>query len=123
MSNPSIDTLITEVTRELEAGTTDVKDSMTKYTTIKEKLENIKLKIDSIKEELSESITEEHTDELISDTEFRKYLNELEEIKKNITDNDYDKIDIMIEVYKNSIEKINKCRDYLESLKLEVVNI
>jgi len=114
MSNPSIDTLITEVTRELEAGTTDVKDSMTKYTTIKEKLD---------KEELSESITEEHTDELISDTEFRKYLNELEEIKKNITDNDYDKIDIMIEVYKNSIEKINKCRDYLESLKLEVVNI
>jgi len=123
MSNPSIDSLITEVACQLEAGTTDVKDSMTKYTSVKEKLENIQLKINSIKEYLAESATDEHTDELISDTEFRKYLNELEEIKKNITDNDYDKIDIMIEVYKNSIEKINKCRDYLESLKLEVVNI
>lgn len=119
------DAFIEELTHDIEimAYNKDIRQNIVSYANNKSKILEAKKKLKDIEKEFNEgtSCDENSSEELIDDNQFVKYLKELDEMKKNL--NSSLKLNELLDIYKNSIDKINMCRDYLKNQKIEVINI
>ncbi len=125
MANIDFDDEIEEINKDIDnmASNKDIKKTIDKYNLTNKKILDLRTKLENIQKELEENKYdgEQNSEELICDKEFIEYLDELDNFKNNLNNNL--KLDEIIEIYKNSVSKINKCRDYLENQKIEVINI
>jgi hypothetical protein len=116
-----IDTILEEINTDIEKVDKDIKKNISKYNLNIKKIQECQEVLSNTQKELE--ITENSSEELINDKEFINYLNELDEVKKQISNNSNIKITQALDLYYNSIEKINKCKDYLENQKIEINNV
>ncbi len=118
------DNFIEEINQDIDkmSSNKDIRKNIIKYNYNNKKISDVKQKLETLQREIEENKNDdENSEELISDTLFMTYIKELDELKKNL--NNSLKLHEAIEIYKNSISKIKKCKDYLENQKIEVINI
>ncbi len=119
------DNMIEEINQDIDkmSNNKDIRKNIIKYNHNNKKITELKQKLENLQKEVEENKNEnnDNSEELISDTEFLSYSKELDELKKGL--NNSLKLVEAIEIYKNSISKIRKCKDYLENQKFEVINI
>ena len=119
------DNIIDEINKDIEKMSInkDIRKNIIKYNFNNKKIQELKDKLQNLQNEIDENKNDidDSSEELISDTLFINYLKELEEVKKNL--NVSLKLNEAIDIYKSSISKIRKCKEYLENQKTEVINI
>ena len=120
-----IDNVIEEINADIEKvdKEKDIKKNISKYNLNKKKIEECQEVLFKTQKELEIIGNSSEEIVLINDKQFINYLNELDEVKKQISNSSNIKITEAIDLYYNSIEKINKCKDYLENQKIEINNI
>lgn len=131
MSNISlsnIDESIKKIQSNIEEmnSNKDITTNVDKYNLNVEKIRECKTIINKVLEdinELEECMDTESTDELLDDKEFVDYLNDLEEIRKKFNGNTINKLNELLDLYKLSVNKTNKCKEYLENQKIEISNL
>lgn len=127
--NFDIDTLLDEINVDVEkmnsASSKDIRKNVIKYNYNLKKIEECKNRLSSLQQEIIENDMTSSSDELINDEEYLKFIEQLDEVKKMISSSSNNSIKLaeIVNVYKSALEKINKCRDYLENQKIEIVNV
>ena len=121
-----IDNILEEINNDIEKmnGNKDIRKNVSRYNLNMKKIQECQeviIKTQTEIENLSED--ENSSDELISDIQFLNYLNELDELKKQLTNGTSIKISEAIDIYFKNLSKINKCKDYLENQKIEINHI
>lgn len=104
----------------------DITKNIDNYNINLEKIKECKNIVNKVLEdinELEQSIDSDSSDELLEDKEFLTYLNDLDEIRKKFNTNTINKLSELIEMYKLSLNKTNKCKEYLENQKIEISNL
>jgi hypothetical protein len=123
MSLETIDGFLNEINLDIEKmnSNKDIKKNVAKYNLNIQKIKEYRVLLENTKKTLFESESDiESSEELIEDAQYLKYLDDLDEIKLDISNI---KLIDAIEKYKKSLDKINKCKDYLENQKIEITNI
>ena len=123
-NNLNFDSLIDEINQDIDkmSSNKDIRKNIIKYNYNNKKISDIKIKLENLQKEIEENKNDnENSEELITDIQFMNFLKELDDLKKNL--NSTLKLHEAIEIYKSSINKIRKCKDYLENQKFEVINI
>ena len=125
--NFDIDTLLDEISLDVEkmnlSSSKDIRKNVIKYNYNLKKIEECKNRLSSLQQEIIETDMSSSSDELINDDEYLKFIEQLDEVKKIISNNNPIKLAEIVNIYKNALENINKCREYLENQKIEIVNI
>ena len=127
--NFDIDTLLDEINVDVEkmntASSKDIRKNVVRYNYNLKKIEECKNRLSSLQQEIIENDMTSSSDELINDEEYLKFIEQLDEVKKMISSSSNNSIKLteMVNIYKSALEKINKCRDYLENQKIEIVNV
>ena len=121
-----IDNILEEINNDIEKmnGNKDIRKNVSRYNLNMKKIQECQeviIKTQTEIENLSED--ENSSDELISDNQFLNYLNELDELKKQLTNGTSIKISEALDIYFKNLSKINKCKDYLENQKIEINHI
>ncbi len=118
-----IDTLIDEISTDVDKmNNKDIKKNISKYNSNIKKIQECQQILSKTQKDI-ETIEEKSSNDLINDQQFITYLNELDDVKKQISNGYVIKIIPAIDLYTSSIEKINKCKKYLENQKIEINNI
>jgi hypothetical protein len=122
-----IDSVLEEISQDIEkmsaSSSKDIRKNVVRYNYNLKKIEECKTKLNSLHQEIQEVDTSSSSEELINDEEYLKFIEQLDEVKKIISNNNPVKLAEMVNIYKNALNKITKCRDYLENQKIEVVNV
>ncbi len=122
-----IDSALEEISQDIEkmsaSSSKDIRKNVVRYNYNLKKIEECKNKLNSLHQEIQEVDTSSSSEELINDEEYLKFIEQLDEVKKIISSNNPVKLAEMVNIYKNALNKITKCRDYLENQKIEVVNV
>ncbi len=127
--NFDIDTLLDEINVDVEkmnsASSKDIRKNVIKYNYNLKKIEECKNRLGSLQQEIIENDMSSSSDELINDEEYLKFIEQLDEVKKMISSSSNNSIKLaeIVNIYKSALEKINKCRDYLENQKIEIINV
>ena len=125
--NFDIDTLLDEISLDVEkmnlSSSKDIRKNVIKYNYNLKKIEECKNRLSSLQQEIIETDMSSSSDELINDDEYLKFIEQLDEVKKIISNNNPIKLAEIVNIYKNALGNINKCREYLENQKIEIVNI
>jgi len=102
----------------------DITKNIDKYNINIEKIKECKSIINKVLEDIDEleECMDESSEDLL-DEEFITYLNDLEEIRKKFNSNTINKLSELIDFYKLSLHKTNKCKEYLENQKIEISNL
>ena len=122
-----IDSVLEEISQDIEkmsaSSSKDIRKNVVRYNYNLKKIEECKTRLNSLHQEIQEVDTSSSSEELINDEEYLKFIEQLDEVKKIISSNNPVKLAEMVNIYKNALNKITKCRDYLENQKIEVVNV
>ncbi len=125
MSLETIDGFLNEINQDIEKmnSNKDIKKNVTKYNLNMQKIKEYRSVLENTKETLfdNNSDIDDSSEELIDDIQYLKYLDDLDELKK--TDIQSMKLIDAIEKYKKSLDKITKCKEYLENQKIEISNL
>lgn len=120
-----IDGILEEINSDIEKmnSNKDIRKNVSRYNLNMKKIQECQEVLNKTQSEIENFNDTENSEELISDAQFTSYLNELDEIKKQLANGSSIKISEAIDIYFKTINKINKCRDYLENQKIEINNI
>lgn len=114
--------LLKEIDNELinlESSHDNINFVMKTYLTIKNKIENVELSLTSVKEQFESTKNKKKLKEIDSNM----YNKNITYIKSEMEQFDKLSLDEQIEKYKKLSNKINMCKQYLESKKLTITNI
>ena len=124
----NLDEVISNIQSDIETmnSNKDITKNTEKYNNNLQKIKECKMLVDKVLKDINEFdeyLDNESSEELLDDKEFLNYLNEIEEIRKKFNTNTITKLNEVIEFYKISLNKTNKCKAYLENQKIEISNL
>ncbi len=121
--NKSIDNLIDEINNDIEKvnNSKDIRKNVILYNLNNKKIKMCKEILNEYENLLNNESNDSSSEDLITDAQYLEYLRFIEETKNNISNNT--NLNESIKIYLDVIEKINKCKDYIENQKIEINNI